>query len=271
MHPEAERRGRHRDRLRGGQGERRRPERSRVQAEHEVMHDRVPHQADLEHVDRVDVGLGGQLDDHRGERLADDRGELGVAAGMHHHVGHPAHQVLAEADLRVHPAGRGEHLSGEQVAQVAGERGGADVEGHAVQPVAQARPDRDHVPPRPDRHRDAALATLERRLQGGQHGVVDLQRGELPLLGERRPQPLQVADRVHHRRLVHLDVVQREHRVDRHLQATGVLAHHLAVHLAGLRDVDHDVVEDLRRTPQPSAGRERPSAGVAELGASTAH
>ena len=228
------------------------PERSRVQPEDQVMHDRVPHQADLEHRRPGRRRPRRQLDDHRSQRLAHDGGELELATGIHHHVGDPAHQVLAEADLRVHPTGRGEHLAGEQVAQVAGERGGADVERHAVHPVAQPRPDRHHLATRPDRHCDTALAAFECRLQVGQHGVVDLQPGELPLLRERRAQPLQVADRVHHRRLVHLDVVQGEHRVDRHLQPPRVLADHLAVHLAGLRHVDHHVVEDLRRTPEPA-------------------
>ena len=55
-------------------------------------------------------------------------GELLVAARVHHHVRHPAHQVLAEADLRVHPPGRREHLAGGEVAQVAGDGGRADVD-----------------------------------------------------------------------------------------------------------------------------------------------
>ena len=105
VHPEAQRRGEHRDRLRGGQRERRRPQWSGVEPEHEVMHDRVPHQADLEHIERVDRGRGPQLDDHRSQCLAHDCGELDLTTGIHHHVGDPAHQVLAEADLGVHPAG----------------------------------------------------------------------------------------------------------------------------------------------------------------------
>ena len=148
---------------------------------------------------------------------------------------------------------------------MAGERGGADVERHAVQPVAQPRPDRHHLHTRPDRHRHTALAAFECRLQVDQDGVVDVQPGELPLLRQRRAEPLQVTDRVDHRRLVHLDVVQGKHRVDRHLQPTRVLADHLAVHLAGLRHVDHHVVEDPRRTSEPAPIGERPTARVAEL------
>jgi hypothetical protein len=61
----------------------------------------------------------GRLDDpvHRHPGLRrHGRGQIGqgsahggrhlpVAAGIHHGVGDPAHQVLAEADLRVHQAG----------------------------------------------------------------------------------------------------------------------------------------------------------------------
>ena len=55
-----------------------------------------------------------------------------VAARVHHHVRHPAHQVLAEADLRVHPPGRREDLAGGEVAEVAGDRGRADVDRDAA-------------------------------------------------------------------------------------------------------------------------------------------
>ena len=43
------------------------------------------------------------------------RGHLAVAAGIEHDVGDAAHQVFAEADLRVHHAGRGERLAGGEV------------------------------------------------------------------------------------------------------------------------------------------------------------
>ena len=68
--------------------------------------------------------LGRQL----GEAAADDARQLLLGAGVHHHVRDAAHQVLAEADLRVHLAGRGEHLAAEEIAEVAGDRGRADVE-----------------------------------------------------------------------------------------------------------------------------------------------
>ena len=67
------------------------------------------------------------------------------ALGMHHHVRDPAHQVLAEADLRVHHAGAGEDRAVGQVREVAGDRRRADVDGDAVGRVVEARPDADDV------------------------------------------------------------------------------------------------------------------------------
>src|SRR5690606_34744963 len=63
------------------------------------------------------------------------------AARVHHNVGHPAHEVLAEADLRVHEAGGGDHLAAGEVAEMAGNGGGADVEGDAEAAVVEAGPD----------------------------------------------------------------------------------------------------------------------------------
>ena len=36
------------------------------------------------------------------QRLADDCGHFFFATGVHHHIGHAAHQIFTEADLRVH-------------------------------------------------------------------------------------------------------------------------------------------------------------------------
>ncbi len=131
------------DGLVGGQHERRLAERRRVDAEHDVVHDRVADEHDLEHEVapapcRLDQ-LAGELVD----RPPHDGRQLTLAAGVHHHVRHPAHQVLAEADLRVHPPGRRQHLARAEVAQVAGDRRRPDVDGDAVGGVDVARPHGD--------------------------------------------------------------------------------------------------------------------------------
>ena len=89
------------------------------------------------------------------ERLADGRGHLAGALGMHHRVRDAAHQVLAEADLRVHHAVAGEDGAVGQVGEVAGDRRRADVDRDAVGRLVEARPDADDLVrrrgPRPSR------------------------------------------------------------------------------------------------------------------------
>ena len=76
------------------------------------------------------------------ERLAHGRGHLAGALGMHHRVRDPAHQVLAEADLRVHHAVAGEDRAVGEVREVAGDRRRADVDRDAVGLLVEAGPDR---------------------------------------------------------------------------------------------------------------------------------
>ena len=81
--------------------------------------------------------LGGEL----GEAAAHGARQLLLGAGVHHHVRDAAHQILAEADLRVHLAGRGEHLAAREVAEMAGDGRRADVEGDPEHRLVQAGPD----------------------------------------------------------------------------------------------------------------------------------
>jgi hypothetical protein len=69
-----------------------------------------------------------------------------VAAGVHHGVAHPAHQVLAEADLRVHHARGGQHATVREVAQMRRDGGGAEVDGKPVKPaLMQPGPDAEDL------------------------------------------------------------------------------------------------------------------------------
>ena len=70
-------------------------------------------------------------------------GHFRIAARVHHHIGDAAHKVFTEADLRVHQAGRRNHLAGPELAQMGSNGGGADVESDAIDRVVEARPDRD--------------------------------------------------------------------------------------------------------------------------------
>ena len=77
----------------------------------------------------------------------DALGELLIAAWVHHHIGDAAHQIFAEADLRVHRADRGEDIAGHEVAEIGGDGGRADVEGNAEDALRQAGEDRHDVAP----------------------------------------------------------------------------------------------------------------------------
>ena len=66
-----------------------------------------------------------------------------AAVRVHHHIGDAAHQILAEADLRVRRAGRGGDAARQQRHQMHGDGGRADVAGDAVGLVLQAGIERD--------------------------------------------------------------------------------------------------------------------------------
>ena len=106
-------------------------------------------------------------------------------AVVHHRVADPAHQVLAEPDLRVHHPGAGEDRPVAEVREVAGDRRRADVDRDAVGLVVQARPDAGDRLLVMDRDRDAVLARLERRLERPDDVEVGLEIVEVPLALER--------------------------------------------------------------------------------------
>jgi hypothetical protein len=150
------------------QRERRPAELDRVEPEQQVVHDRVADDRDLDDVGPSRTrGLGAHTATASSvERLAHRRRELAVAAGVHHGVGDPAHQVLAEADLRVHQARGGEHLSGTEVTEMHGDGRRADVDGEAVDVLLdEARPEADEVGSVPDGGRHLPGARPQRPLQ----------------------------------------------------------------------------------------------------------
>jgi len=88
------------------------------------------------------------------QRLADGGGHFLLAARIHHHVGDAAHQILAEADLRIHQAGRGRHLAGREIGEMGGNGGGADIDGDAIGLVMETGPDRHQPVPAAGRARE---------------------------------------------------------------------------------------------------------------------
>ncbi len=86
-----------------------------------------------------------EIADHRVEGRLNGRGQGLAASVIHHRVGHPAHHILAEADLGVHETVSLNQFSAGQVAQMARDGGRANVEGDAESCVPEARPDRGQV------------------------------------------------------------------------------------------------------------------------------
>ena len=126
-----------------------------------MVHDRIADDGHLDHVGPLDAGLGHDVAHQGVERLAHDRREVAIAARVHHDVGDAAHQVFAEADLRVHQAGGRQHGPGDEVAEVRRDGGRADVDRDAEGPVGVAGPDRDERAIAPHRRGHLPQATTQ--------------------------------------------------------------------------------------------------------------
>ena len=229
------------------------------------MHDRVADEGRVENVAARDTRLVRNLADQRVHRAAHRLGQLGLAAGVHHDVGDPAHQVLAEADLRVHAPGGGHDGAARYLGQVAGDGGGADVEGRAIDLLVEAGPDRDDARRPVDRHRRRPFAGAERALQALQNVQVGGEVAQTPLLAERVGEALEIAARIVHVGLRDLDVVQPDRGIDGVVPGLGALAHDLLVDLALGRHVDDDIAPDEGRAAQPAVVRQAAAGGVAGL------
>ena len=245
-------------RFAGRQFERRTAERRRVDPEHDVMHDRVADEHDVEQRARrrARPSPAGQ----RSARQSAPRiaAVSRVAARVHHHVRDPAHQVLAEADLGVHRPRRSEHLAGAQVAEMPGDGGRPDVDGDADRPCRRSRARR--------RRSAAPSATAT---------VVAVRRADRPVKVAAAPGARTRADRVRwslcqrveqpaNRAAVVTevcrfddDVAQMDPRVDAQIAEVDALADHRTVDLARRRNVDHGVGGDPQLAPEPGARRRR--------------
>ena len=255
----------HRQRRVGRQRERRAAQLDRIDAEQQMMHDRVADERRLEDLLARDADLPRDVGDEAVDRGAHGVGHLLLAARIHHHVRDAAHQVLAEADLRIHHARGGDDLAARQVAQMRGDRRRADVDGEAVDALVEARPHRDDLAAAVHGDGHLPLALAQRRLQLLQHAHVALEARQPPLELERVLEPAEVAGGIVHVGRLHLDVVQADHGIELDVVRLGGLAHDLAVHLAVGRHVDDDVALDLRRAGKAPPGRHRLAAAVVLL------
>ena len=265
IHCEPELRCGNRERPVDGERERRSAEFHRIDAEHEVMHDRIADERELEDVRRLDARLAREPRCELAQGTADRVRHQDRAAGIHHRVGHPAHQVFAEPDLGVHHSAGGDELAGLEIAEMRGDRRRADIDGHAECLVVEARPHGDDLGLAVHRHGHFPLALAQHGLQFAQHRKIAGEPGELPFLLERVHQAPQVAGWILHVRLLHFDVVQADDRIQLDLARIGILAHDLAMDLAAGRNVHDHVALHERRAGKTVTGRQPPPARVALL------
>ena len=161
----------------------------RVDAEKEMVHHGIADEGQIHNLIRIDHRFGSELANHGGDRFANGKRHLLIAAWIHHDVADPAHEVFAETDLRVHQAGRRNDFTGAELDQMAGDRGRADVEGNAVDLFFEAGPDRNNALIGVDHGGHAPIRLAERLLQILHHPKVGAETGQLPLLFERALQP----------------------------------------------------------------------------------
>ena len=111
-----------------------------------------------------------------------DARQLLVAARIHHHVGDAAHQIFAEADLRVHRADRGDDLAAREIGEMGGDGGRADIDRDAEGALGEARHDGDDVAALAQRDGDLPLPRAQRLLQAGERREIGVRFGDAPLL-----------------------------------------------------------------------------------------
>ena len=229
------------------------------------MHDRVADERDLEDVVARDARTLRELGRELREAAADGARELLLGAGVHHHVGDAAHQILAESDLRVHLSCRSEHVAGGEVAEVAGDRRRADVEGDPEHRLVEARPDAGDHRAVVHGDRDAPASPAQGLLQPRQDVRVALEPHQPPLALESIAQAPEIARRGGQIRLLDLDVVKANDRVHLDRVRVCLLAHDLAMHLAFRGNVDHELPNDAGGAPEAPPGCETAVGGVGLL------
>ncbi len=242
----------------------------RVDAEEQMVHDRVADDDGVEHVVGIDAALGADLARQLGDGIAHRLRQLGAAVGVHHHVGNAAHQILAEADLRVLHARRGDDAPRQQRHQMHGDGGGADVAGDAVGLVVEARPERDDVGSRGfqiavDRRRHAPFALAQDALHLRDEILRDEQVVPAPILVQHRLEAVEIAERLVHVGFVDLDIAELDGGVALDDAVDGRLAHHLGIDHRVLRHVDDEVALDGGRAGQAPVLRQPAHAVVALL------
>ena len=112
----------------------------RINAQQQMMHDRIANQHNLDHIFCSQVGLFSRTGDQLLQPLNHGFVHFMVTARVHDAIGHPTHQILTKADLRVHRAGRGQHIARYHIAQMCRHSGRAHVDRNPGNTFFQTRP-----------------------------------------------------------------------------------------------------------------------------------
>ena len=201
------------------------------------MHDRVADEHHLHQIAGLDPGGRGQFQCQRIDRLAHGAGHFHIAAGVHHRVTYPAHQILAKPDLRVHHTRRRLDRAIAQVGQVGCNGGRAQVDGQPINPAfIEAGPDVQYlmclVPVAfVQGDGDGPVALAQRGLQTAQHGQGGGDAGHIPLIAQGKSKAFEIAGGFVHVGFLHLDIVQVRRGVHDDDPVRCLFADHLPVHL----------------------------------------
>ena len=134
-----------------------------------------------------------------------------MPARIHDPVGHPAHQILAKANLRVHRACRCQHIACHHIAQMRRHGGRANINRHPDNRLFEPWPDCTDMMPIAQRHRDLPVASAQNGLQLLQNMQIT---GNLatnpvwPLRDKRLGKTAEIAGWFMHIRFAHFDKAQ---------------------------------------------------------------
>ena len=106
------------DRCINGQRERRATKFHRINAQKKVMHHRIADQHNLDDIISSKPSLFSRTGDQFLQPFNDRAGHFQMPARIHDAVRHTAHQILTKANLRIHRAGRRQHIACHHVTQM---------------------------------------------------------------------------------------------------------------------------------------------------------
>ncbi|CAB4651339.1 unannotated protein [freshwater metagenome] len=111
-----------------------------VDAQQDVVHDRVANHHDFQNLVGGNIGLLSKFYYQQIEGIANGECQLFFATLIHHHVGNSTHQVLAETNLGVHYASAAEHFTASEIAEMPRNRCRTDVDSNSVHCADKAWP-----------------------------------------------------------------------------------------------------------------------------------